>query len=187
MSILKDFERREVNQNDFSKLKELIEFYLLRDDSLSRRELLTLYQNGHSLTGKNGIRRKLAAFDLEFFGRAYFPHYFSRKSPGFHRELDGLWQTGVLKNKVPEELETAQEISLMPGSKQAIAAPRGHAKSTNVTFKDVIHAVVYGYKHYPIIISDASDQAEGFLENIRVEIEENEALREDFGDLVGKN
>lgn len=46
--------------------------------------------------------------------------------------------------------------------------------------------MVYGYKHYPIIISDSSDQAEGFLDNIRVEFEENEALREDFGNLVGK-
>ena len=30
------------------------------------------------------------------------------------------------------------------------------------------------------------DQAEGFLDNIRVEFEENEAIREDFGDLTGK-
>ena len=74
----------------------------------------------------------------------------------------------------------------MNGCKRVVAAPRGHAKSTSLTFKGTIHAVVYGYKHYPIIISDSSDQAEGFLDNIRVEFEENEAIREDFGDLTGK-
>lgn len=37
---------------------------------------------------------------MEFFGRAYFPHYFSRPSPEFHRELDAIWQQGVLKGQL---------------------------------------------------------------------------------------
>lgn len=65
-------------------------------------------------------------------------------------------------------------------------SPRGHAKSTTLTFKGSIHAILYQYKHYPIILSDSSDQAEGFLENIRVEFEENGLIREDFGNLQGK-
>ena len=123
---------------------------------------------------------------MEFFGRAYFPHYFSRPSPEFHRELDAIWQDGVLKGLTPSTSGLVKQISRMNGCKRVVAAPRGHAKSTSLTFKGTIHAVVYGYKHYPIIISDSSDQAEGFLDNIRVEFEENEAIREDFGDLTGK-
>jgi len=184
MGILNDF-KKNIIQRDFSKLKDVLEQYLTHDASPQYQELYTLYQSDYSLTGQNGIRRKLAALNLEFFGRAYFPHYFSRKSPGFHRELDQLWREGVLKNMVPDNPETIEQINQSSGSKQAIAAPRGHAKSTNVTFKDVMHSVLLGYKHYAIIISDASDQAEGFLENIRVELEENEAIREDFGNLVG--
>jgi predicted phage terminase large subunit-like protein len=185
MSILKDFEKRDVKTGDHSKLKALLQEYLIKDISAQRRELLKLFQEGHSLTGKNGLRRRLAAIDLEFFGKAYFPHYFSRPTPGFHRELDALWRRGVLKDEIPDNPETVEKISRMSGSKQAIAAPRGHAKSTTVTFKDVMHATIYGYKHYIIILSDASDQTEGFLENIRTEIEENAAIKEDFGDLVG--
>lgn len=49
-----------------------------------------------------------------------------------------------------------------------------------------MHAVLYGYKHYPIIISDSSEQAEGFLESLRVELEDNAAIREDFGELPGR-
>lgn len=48
-----------------------------------------------------------------------------------------------------------------------------------------MHSTLYGYKHYPIIISDSSEQAEGFLDNIRVEFEENTAILEDFGPLAG--
>lgn len=70
--------------------------------------------------------------------------------------------------------------------RRVVAAPRGHAKSTNLTFKGTMHAVLYEYKHYPIIISDSSEQAEGFLDNIRVEFEENPAIIEDFGFLPGK-
>ena len=47
-------------------------------------------------------------------------------------------------------------------------------------------AAVYGYKHYIIILSDSSEQAEGFLVDIKTELEENAALKEDFGELEGK-
>jgi len=80
----------------------------------------------------------------------------------------------------------AKRISRADGCRRAIEAPRGHAKSTTFTFKDDLHAAVYGYKHYIIILSDSSEQAEGFLVDIKTELEENAALKEDFGELEGK-
>lgn len=59
-------------------------------------------------------------------------------------------------------------------------------KSTTFTFKDDLHAAVYAYKHYILILSDSSEQAEGFLADIKTELEENAALKEDFGELEGK-
>lgn len=168
------------------KLEELVKEYLQAADTPEKKALYIDYQNGMPLTGTNGIRKKLGAIDMEFFGRAYFPHYFTRKSPEFHRELDAIWKDGVLKGKIPLGRTVVENISRQDGVKRAVAAPRGHAKSTNLTFKGTMHSIVYGYKHYPIIISDSSDQAEGFLDNIRVEFEENAFLKEDFGDLVGK-
>ncbi|MCD9025761.1 phage terminase large subunit [Cohnella sp. NL03-T5] len=128
----------------------------------------------------------LGAYDQEYFGKAYFPHYFSRRTPEFHRELDALWRDGVLKGEVPLERSAVERLRVLPGCKRAVAAPRGHAKSTSFTFKDTTHAVLYEYKQYPIILSDTSDQAESFLENIREEFEDNERIREDFGELQGK-
>ena len=174
----------EEQENALNDLSGLLKTFLNRDDSPERVRIRKDYEAGAALTGKGGIRQRLGAVDMEFFGRAYFPHYFSRPSPEFHRELDAIWQDGVLKGLTPSTSGLVKQISRMNGCKRVVAAPRGHAKSTSLTFKGTIHAVVYGYKHYPIIISDSSDQAEGFLDNIRVEFEENEAIREDFGDLT---
>lgn len=159
--------------------------FLKRDDTPERVRLRREFEAGLPLTGEDGLRRKLGAIDMEFFGRAYFPHYFSRPSPEFHRELDAIWQQGVLKGRYPLTPADTKAISRLPGVRRAVAAPRGHAKSTNLTFKGTMHSTLYGYKHYPIIISDSSEQAEGFLDNIRVEFEENTAILEDFGPLAG--
>ncbi|MNW34020.1 hypothetical protein D3C74_109870 [compost metagenome] len=188
MSILKDFAKKndKAALQESKAIRQLMEVYLYRDESPERLELRKQFQDGKLLTGKQGLRRKLGALDLEYFGKAYFGHYFNRETPEFHRELDELWTKGVLKGIVPIDAEAAKKVNQQPGSKQATAAPRGHAKSTNVTFKDAAHATLYEYKRYVLILSDSSDQAEGFLELIRDEFEENAAIREDFGELKGK-
>lgn len=177
------YDEQETVLND---LESLLKTFLFKDTTPERLRILKDYEAGAPLTGKGGIRQRLGAIDMEFFGRAYFPHYFSRPSPEFHKELDAIWQQGVLKGQYPITPVKIKEISRMNGTKRVAAAPRGHAKSTTLTFKGTMHTIVYGYKHYPIIISDSSEQAEGFLDNIRVEFEENEFLKEDFGDLTGK-
>lgn len=174
-----------VQDSRVDALGSLLCDYLQRDDTPERSALWQAYQDGAPLIGKDGLRRKLGAIDMEFFGKAYFSHYFTTAAPDFHRDLDAIWQKGVLKDRYPLTAAACKEISRLPGVRRAVAAPRGHAKSTDLTFKGTMHSVLYEYKHYPIIISDSSEQAEGFLENMRVEFEENEAIIEDFGYLCG--
>lgn len=176
---------REIKDNEQYQ-QQLFEDYVLRknDNYELRNELVKRYANGEPVTGPKGLRKELAAFDLSYFGRAYLPHYFFRPSPQFHEELDEIWNTGVLKSLNP--LQSAKTIARMNGSRQAIAAPRGHAKSTNFTFKDTLHSILYQYKHYPIILSDSSEQAEGFLDDIKTELEDNPHIIEDFGQLKGE-
>jgi predicted phage terminase large subunit-like protein len=177
-------DREEVANRKYQR--ELFEKYATREGKHQeeRAQLLKEYREGAELTGPKGLRKRLGAFDLEYFGRAYLPHYFVRESPKFHGELDDIWEEGVMKGK--NAIRDAKEISRAEGCRRAIQAPRGHAKSTTFTFKDTLHASAYGYKHYIIILSDSSEQAEGFLTDIKTEYEENAALREDFGDLQGK-
>ena len=116
-----------------SDLKSLLNIFLKKDSSSERVQILKDYESGAPLTGKGGIRQRLGAIDMEFFGRAYFPHYFSRPSPEFHRELDNIWQQGVLKGEYPTTPAKVKKISRMNVTKRVVAAPRGHAKSTSLT------------------------------------------------------
>jgi len=177
-------DREAVANRDYQR--GLFEEYVTKGSNFPehRAQLLRDFKAGKELTGPKGLRRELGAIDLEYFGRAYLAHYFARPSPEFHGELDTIWLEGVMKELDPTD--AALQINRADGCRRAIEAPRGHAKSTNFTFKDALHASVYSYKHYIIILSDSSDQAEGFLADIKTEIEENAAIREDFGALVGK-
>lgn len=188
MSILGDLIGESQNKKSSEEYQEtlaLFKSYVKRDNSKDRLELWRAYQNGSPLTGPGGLRKKLAAIDLEYFGRAYLGHYFTRETPEFHRELDRIWQAGVLKGMQPLTKDEVAKIRRLPGCRRAVAAPRGHAKSTTLTFKDTLHAIVYEYKPYILILSDSSEQAQGFLADIREELEENQAIKEDFGDLQG--
>ena len=49
-----------------------------------------------------------------------------------------------------------------------------------------MHAALYGYKHYILILSDSSEQADGFLGDIKAELEDNAIIHEDFGKQEGK-
>ena len=184
MRELEEEEDIEIKNNEEYQTK-LFEEYVLRgsDHQEERRKLNERYLSGEELMGEHGLRKELAAFDMSYFGRAYLPHYFIRKSPHFHEELDEIWSREVMKGRNP--LKEAKVISRLKGSRQVVAAPRGHAKSTNFTFKDSLHAILYAYKHYILILSDSSEQAEGFLDDIKTELEDNANIIMDFGSLKG--
>lgn len=175
---LEEFETEEYQNELFLEYVKKYDKY-----KLQRNEIYQDYLQKLPLSGEKGLRKRLAAFDLEYFGRAYLPHYFTRKSPDFHRELNDQWSEGVLKGLDP--YKECKKINKMPGCKRVTAAPRGHAKSTNLTFKGTLHAICYEYKHFIGLLSDSSDQAEGFISDIKTELEENNIIRDDFGDLKG--
>ncbi len=175
---LEEFETEEYQESLFLE-------YVQKNDkyTLQRNEIYHDYLQKLPIGGEKGLRKRLGAFDLEYFGRAYLPHYFTRKSPDFHRELNDHWTEGVLKGLDP--YREGKKINKLSGCRRVTAAPRGHAKSTNLTFKGSIHSICYEYKHFIVLLSDSSDQAEGFISDIKVELEENSIIKEDFGDLKG--
>jgi predicted phage terminase large subunit-like protein len=67
----------------------------------------------------------------------------------------------------------------------AIAAPREHAKSTVVSVIFVLYCICYKLRHFIVLISDTQPQAALQLAAVKEEIENNPALREDFGELAG--
>ena len=59
----------------------------------------------------------------------------------------------------------------------AIAAPRGHAKSTAVTHAYTLAAVLFREADFVVLVSDTELQAVQFLNDIKMELYENQKLR----------
>ena len=62
----------------------------------------------------------------------------------------------------------------------AIAAPRGHAKTTALTVAYSLASIVFRYKRYVVIVGDTEDTAIDFLTLIRDQLRNNEPLRDMF-------
>ena len=63
----------------------------------------------------------------------------------------------------------------------AIAAPRGHAKSTAITHAYVLASVLFRDRSFCLLISDTYEQAVMFLKDVVSELRENEELINFFG------
>ena len=55
-----------------------------------------------------------------------------------------------------------------------------------MSLQNVLHAALYGYKKYILLVSDTEAQAVAFLDAIKAELEDNELLLEVFGPQKGR-
>lgn len=108
----------------------------------------------------------------DFFVQTYFPHYV--RNPAKSELHKFLFQ------RLP------QIVASPRGENDAIAAPRGEAKSTLVSQLFNLWVIIRGLKHYPVIIMDSIDQAYPMLEAIKAELEFNPRLKNDFPDACGQ-
>ena len=76
------------------------------------------------------------------------------------------------------------ELCCSPAPFVAIAAPRGHAKSTAITHTYTLANILFKERDYIIIVSDTYDQAVLFLNDIKNELLDNEALVDLFGQIT---
>ncbi|MBI3712605.1 MAG: phage terminase large subunit [Burkholderiales bacterium] len=109
--------------------------------------------------------------DYEYFARTYFPHYIKHENAVLH---------DYLYLRLPEIVDAKE------GQHEAIAAPRGNAKSTLVTQIFTLWCVLTGRKRYPLIIMDAMDQAVTMLEAVKAELAFNPRLQMDFPHATGQ-
>lgn len=63
----------------------------------------------------------------------------------------------------------------------AIAAPRGHAKSTAISHAYTLASVLFRERKYVLLVSDTESQSVQFLNDIKNELKENEKIHALFG------
>lgn len=112
---------------------------------------------------RQAIRLVRGWLDIGWWFQTYLPHYFTAPPAAFHRELI--------------EICDVERFA-------AVAAPRGHAKSTVITFGHSLWELAYRRFWYQQILSSTRPSAEEFVGGIREEIEDNERIRRDFGPLA---
>lgn len=131
---------------------------------------------GFSADPAAAAERRAAVADpvtgYEYFVDNYFPHYVR------HAARSELHK--YLFKRLPEIVASPN------GENDAMAAPRGEAKSTLVSQLFVLWNVIRASKHYPVIIMDSIDQAYPMLEAIKAELEFNPRLKNDYPDLCGQ-
>ena len=113
--------------------------------------------------------------DLEFFGKTYFPHYTDSPCSALHHYICGQYPQMIFRAN-----ETGQ------GARAADAAPRGNAKSTWTTLILPLWTSAYKFRLFPLIVSETMTQSADFVSFIKMELETNERLKQDFPDLCGE-
>jgi len=131
---------------------------------------------GFSTDARAVAKRRAAVSDpvtgYRYFVQTYFPHYVRHADPS---ELHVY-----LFQRLP------QIVASTKGCNDAIAAPRGEAKSTLVSQLFVLWCIIRGIKHYPVIVMDSIDQAYPMLEAIKAELVYNPRLQADYPDVCGQ-
>ena len=115
---------------------------------------------------KNRRRRNRAATDLAYALKTYFPETFV---------LD--WSADHLAF-----IASAEKI-MVGGGVQAFAMPRGSGKTSLVEAIAVL-SILYGHRKFLALIGATETKARDMLESIKVELETNPLLLEDFPEVV---
>lgn len=153
--------------------KEFFEGLAQLADQLRRQIDANL--DGWDITPEAVAERRRKVFDpingYEYWDRTYFPHYGTAEPSELHK---------YLYERLPRIVATKA------GQRDAIAAPRGEAKSTKVSMSFVLWTVITGIKWYPVIVMDAFEQAAEMLEAIKAELEANPRIAGDFPEAAGQ-
>lgn len=113
---------------------------------------------------KLAILKKIFQKDIELFAQFFFKHHLTLDTPKFHKELYKLLEEG--------------------GKRVAIAAPRGHAKSTIFDLIYLTWLIVHQKTKFVLLISDTYSQSTLFLETLKAEFEGNDRLKAFYGNMV---
>ncbi len=115
-------------------------------------------------------RRKLGAKSPRAFAEAYLKNNCSAPWSDMHLQMFNKLSKITKKRK----------------ARVAIAAPRGHAKSTIVSLVYVLWCVLYEKEHLILIVSNSEPQAVNLLKDVKDQLKNNPLILSDFPELSMK-
>lgn len=75
------------------------------------------------------------------------------------------------------------QIAVLEGGRFAFAMPRGSGK-TALCESGVLWATLYGHRRFVVLVGSSADAAEDSLSSLRMQLETNDHLHEDFGEVT---
>lgn len=137
-------------------------YNLARDAAKARRVSGDEFRSLASVSAPPRPKIDLSPILVEGFVEKYLHERFdgSVPTPDFHREM---W-----------------DLCTSPSRYVAIAAPRGHAKSTSITHAYTLTATLFRQRDFVLILSDTWSQAVEFLRDLKTELMTNEGIIKDF-------
>jgi predicted phage terminase large subunit-like protein len=143
-----------------------------------------------SLEQKKRVNR--AREDFGFFCQYYLPDYFFTDPADYQKILYDVADTRSLSEDTSNRLKpfiNERYHSLLRPTEKLVGAmfvePREHGKTVRWSFAYVLWSIVTGKNRYALLIGASGDAARENLINIKIELEENELLLNDFMDLKG--
>ncbi|MCI0350409.1 MAG: phage terminase large subunit [Acidobacteriales bacterium] len=112
-------------------------------------------------------RREMASVSPKRFAQIYLPHHFNKPMSRMHEEL----------------LIDLLNASADRPKRLAIAAPRGHAKTTLVSLAYVLWCAAYAKEMYILLISATKELSAGLLKNVKAELQTNSLMLQDFPEV----
>ena len=157
---------------------------------------LTIASNATLPVSGRNERIKKQRKDFHYFRTTYFPHYYFLPGKSLlQAELESIYyriaEKSSLSHPTPALASGVSAFSARSasttviGEKFALAAPRGHGKSTDVSVVFILWCVANNLKHFITLFSDAIELTETLIESIKAELEENENLKADFPHATG--
>ena len=110
--------------------------------------------------GERDARVRRGEKDFFFFSRTYFPHHFTKDPAECHYEMVERWQ------------EPGVNIERLP---------RGWAKTTHAQIF-ALWCLLYDKRKFAVMIGKSAETAQEITLTMVLELEENERLRQDFGE-----
>ena len=126
----------------------------------------------------HGLAWKLGKECLPYFCEIYLHNllfdYSSGKVPLSEKHFD-IW----------EELQDT--MLNQNNTKNCYIFPRSFGKSTTITTVAVLWSALYCLHPYNVIVSAVEKLAKNFIANIKIQIEDNQYIKNSFGDVINKD